>query len=166
MLRRRGASRAKSGGLREFAAVRAAGRRGSVAAFCARLTPVNMFLLECFAFGSRLSICFYWGVLRLLHACQYVSIGAFYVRFTPVNMFLLECFAFDSRLSLFLCQEKRDGLREVAFLFRRGSGSPVVRSRVAVRLSDLVSSLRACAFSGGDPDGERKRRGNGVGGTV
>ena len=71
MLRRRGRSGAKSGGLREFAAMRAAGRRGSVAAFCARLTPVNMFLLECFAFGSRLSICFYWGVLRLLHACLF-----------------------------------------------------------------------------------------------
>ena len=44
-----------------------------------------MFLLECFAFGSRLSICFYWGVLRSVHACQYVSIGAFCVCFTPVS---------------------------------------------------------------------------------
>ena len=47
-------------------------------------------LLECFAFGSRLS---------------YVPIGVFCVR---------------SRLSLFLCQEKRDGLRDLAFLFRVG----------------------------------------------
>ena len=55
---------------------------------------------------------------------------------------------------------KQDGLRDVPFLFRRGSGSPVVRSRVDVRLSDLAGSLRVCAFSGGDPDGVRKRRGN------
>ena len=95
-----------------------------------------------FALVSCLSICFYWSVLRSVHACQYVSIGAFCVRFTPVNMFLLGRFAFASRLSLFLCQEKRDGLREVAFLFRRGSGSPVVRSHDFVRLSDLFSSLR------------------------
>ena len=39
--------------------------------------------------------------------------------------FLLECLAFGSRLSLFLCQEKRDGLRNVPFLFRRGSGNGV-----------------------------------------
>ena len=58
------------------------------------------FLLERFAFGSR---------------PPYVSIGRFCVR---------------SRLSLFLCQEKRDGLRDVAFLFRRGSGSPLVRSHM------------------------------------
>ena len=51
---------------------------------------------------------------------------------------------------------KQNGLRYVPFLFRRGSGSPFVRSRVAVRLSDLAGSLRACAFLYGDPDGERR----------
>ena len=35
-----------------------------------------------------------------------------------------------------------------------------------VRLSDLVGSLRACAFSGGDPDRETRGRGNGVGGEA
>ena len=56
---------------------------------------------------------------------------------------------------------KQDGLRYVSFPFRRGSRSPFVRSRVDVRLSDLAGSLRDCAFSGGDPDGERGDAGNG-----
>ena len=73
--------------------------------------------------------------------------------------FLLECFAFEHACCL-PHSAKQNGLREVTFLFRRGSGSPVVRSRVDVRLSDLAGSLRVCAFSGGDPDGVRKRRGN------
>ena len=73
------------------------------------------------------------------------SLAAFCVRVTPAVC----------RMSA-----KQDGLRYVSFLFRRGSGSPVVRSRVDVRLSDLAGSLRVCAFSGGDPDGVRKRRGN------
>ena len=74
-----------------------AGRRGvggSVGACCVRITSVVRFC---------------WDVLRW---------------FASVDTFLLICFAFGSRLSLFLCQEKRDGLRCVAFLFRRGSGSP------------------------------------------
>ena len=91
------------------------------------LYPRTAFLLECLVFRFGL---------------PYISIGTFCVRLTPVNTFLLGRFAFASRLSLFLCQEKRDGLREVAFLFRRGSGSPVVRSHDFVRLSDLFSSLR------------------------
>ena len=73
--------------------------------------------------------------------------------------FLLECFALDHACCL-PHSAKQNGLREVTFLFRRGSGSPVVRSRVDVRLSDLAGLLRVCAFSGGDPDGVRKRRGN------
>ena len=65
----------------------------------------------------------------------YVSVGMFCVRFMPDmrfycgvlcsvhtrHTFLLGGPAFGSRLSLFLCQEKRDGLRYVSFLFRRGS---------------------------------------------
>ena len=45
----------------------------------------------------------------------------------------------------------------------RGSGSPLVRSHDFVRLSDLISSLRACAFLYGDSDGEREDAENGVG---
>ena len=44
------------------------------------------------------------GTLRLKYICPRGSIAAF---------------AFGSRLSFFLCQEKRDGLRYVPFLFRR-----------------------------------------------
>ena len=65
---------------------------------------------------------------------------------------LLECFAFGSRLSFFLCQEKRDGLRYLAFLFR-GSRSPFVRSRGTLRLSAFVGSLRVWPFLYGDLDG-------------
>ena len=54
---------------------------------------------------SRCAVRFYWNVLRSVHACR---------------AYLLECLAFGSRLSLFLCQEKRDGLRYLAFLFRVG----------------------------------------------
>ena len=74
-----------------------AGRRGVGGAIAAR----------CVRFTSAVRFC--WDVLRW---------------FASVDTFLLICFAFGSRLSLFLCQEKRDGLQCVAFLFRRGSGSP------------------------------------------
>ena len=66
--------------------------------------------------GSVRGLRFYCGVLRWIAA---------------VFTFLLWRFAFGSRLSFFLFQEKRDGLRYAPFLFRRGSGSPVVRSRMS-----------------------------------
>ena len=77
-----------------------------------------------------------------VHVWPCVSAGVFCVR---------------SRL-LFDARAKQDGLRKDTFLFRRGSRSPLARSRVAVRLSDLDGSFRDCAFSGGDPDGETKGR--------
>ena len=97
-------------------------------------------LLRRFAFGSR-------------PPCA--SIGRFCVR---------------SRLSLFLCQEKRDGLRDVAFLFR-GVGIAIRTFSNGVRLSGMFGSLRACAFLYGDPDGvrgnaETRDTGNGVGGAA
>ena len=73
--------------------------------------------------------------------------------FTPGLAVLLRCFAVGSRLSFFLCQEKRDSLRYLAFLFRRGSRSPFVRSRGALRLSAFVGSLRVWLFLYGDLDG-------------
>ncbi len=74
------------------------------------------------------------------------------------------------RLSLFLCQEKRNGLRCVAFLFRAGRNRLSTFSDV-VRLSSFVGSLRACAFLYGDPDGvrgnaETRDTGNEVGGAA
>ena len=55
-----------------------------------------------------------WNVLRSVHACL---------------TFLLECFAFEHACCL-PHSAKQNGLREVTFLFRRGSGSPVVRSQI------------------------------------
>ena len=72
--------------------------------------------------------------------------------FTPGLAVLLRCFAFSSRLSFFLCQEKRDGLRCLAFLFR-GSRSPSCVLAVSVRLSAFVGSLRVWTFFYGDLDG-------------
>ena len=48
-----------------------------------------------------------------------VSVAAYGLRFTLGDAVLLSRFVLRSRLSFFLCQEKRDGLRYLAFLFRR-----------------------------------------------
>ena len=79
--------------------------------------------------------------------------------FCACHAFLSKCPVFDHACCLTL-SAKQTGLRYLAFLFRRGSRSPFVRSRGALRLSAFVGSLRACAFSCGDPDGGRRRRGN------
>ena len=61
-------------------------------------------LLRRAAPGLCLSLRFCCNVLPSVHAGYAV---------------LSKCLAFGSRLSFFLCQEKRDGLRCLAFLFRR-----------------------------------------------
>ena len=73
------------------AVIRRAGWRGCTpvqrscwSVLCSALV-CHTFLLERFALVSRLSIRFYWNVLRSPYACQYVSIGAFCVCFTPVS---------------------------------------------------------------------------------
>ena len=64
---------------------------------------------------------------------------------------------------------KQDGLRDVSFLFRRGSGSPFVRSRIVgavIRLSWFTSGLRVSLWRsrrrtkgrGNAENGERSRR--------
>ena len=63
---------------------------------------------------------------------------------------------------------KQDGLRCLAFLFRRVEIAIRAFSDV-VRLSNLAGSLRVCAFLYGDPDEAMERRGdaeNGVGGAA
>ena len=60
---------------------------------------------------------------------------------------------------------KQNGLRYVAFLFRAGRDRLSAFSNV-VRLSGMFGSLLACAFLYGDPDGERRDAGNGVGGAA
>ena len=115
----------------------------------------------------------------------YVSVGMFCVRFMPDmrfycgvlcsvhtrHTFLLGGPAFGSRLSLFLCQEKRDGLRYLAFLFHAGRDrhSCVLGCRAVIELGWFTSGLRVSlwrsrqrtkgrgnAENGGN--GERSRR--------
>ena len=83
-------------------------------------------LLGWFAFGARLSLRLCWGGLRSVHACCEVLL----TRFALVHAC---CLSFD----------KQDGLRYLAFLFRR-SRSPFVRSRGAgavICLGGFTSSL-------------------------
>ena len=56
--------------------------------------------------------------------------------------------------------DKQDGLRQLAFLFRR-VGIAFVRSRGALRLSAFVGSLRVWTFLAGDLDGVTGDAGNG-----
>ena len=63
---------------------------------------------------------------------------------TPAFVVLSRCFAFDHACCL-PQSAKQDGLRCLAFLFRRGSGSLVARSRIAgavIRLDWFISGLR------------------------
>ena len=83
------------------------------------------------------------------------------------------CLTFDSRLSyvpidmscvcsrlLFDAQRQTERLAECSVPIPPWVGIAISAFSMAVRLSDLVDSLRACAFLYGDPDGERRRRGN------
>ena len=80
------------------------------------------------------------------------SIGMFCLRFTPVIAVLLQRFAFGSRL-LFDAERQTGRLAVSCVSIPRGSGSPLERSHMLMRLSSFVGSLLACAFLGGDPDG-------------
>ena len=125
--------------------------RGSLGMSCARITP---------------AVRFCWNVLRSSHARRAVLIAVFCARLTPAvrscwnglrlpharRAFLLECSALDHACCLTL-SAKQDGLRDVAFLFRRGSESPLVRSHDFARLSNFAGSLRICPFLYGDSDG-------------
>ena len=62
-------------------------------------------------------------------------------------------FCLGSRLSFFLCQEKRDGLRCLAFLFRRVEIAIRAFSLCLYGYLPLAGSLRVCAFLAGDLDG-------------
>ena len=95
---------------------------------------------------------FYWDVFRLSYAG---------------HTFLSGCLMFDHACCL-PHDAKQDGLREAAFLFHRGSRSPLARSRVAVRLSGTSGSLRLWPFLYGDLDGVpgTRRTENGAGGAA
>ena len=90
---------------------------------------------------------------------------------TPAPTFLLERFTFDHACCL-THSAKQNGLRNVPFLFRRGSGSPVVRSRIisaVIRLSWFTSGLCVSLRRSRRKTRERRNcRGskNGVGGEA
>ena len=101
---------------------------------------------------------FYRNVFRLSHAC---------------HAFLSECFSFVLCLSCVplemscvrftpavcrLCA-KQDGLREGCVPIPPWVGIAIRAFSDVAWSSGFVGSLRACAFSGGDPDGETKGRG-------
>ena len=100
------------------------------------------------------------------------SVAAVCRRFAHGFAVLSERLAFGSRLSFFLCQEKRDGLRCLAFLFRRVEIAIRAFSLCMYGYLPLAGSLRVCAFLYGDLDGlpgrgkrETGLRRNGAGGV-
>ena len=80
---------------------------------------------------------FYWDVFRLSYAG---------------HTFLSVCLAFDHACCL-PHSAKQNGLRYVAFLFRRGSRSSFVRSRMSRGYPALLVHFGIACFFGGDPDG-------------
>ena len=89
------------------------------------------------------------------------SVAAVCRRFAHGIAVLLERLAFGSRLSFFLCQEIRDGLRCLAFLFRRVEIAIRAFSLCLYGYLPLAGSLRVCAFLYGDLDGVIGDAGNG-----
>ena len=109
-----------------------------------------------FAFDARPSLQFYWagdiGLRLALRSVVAVCIG----------LRLALRFCCGVLPSVHACclphGDKQDGLRYLAFLFRR-SRSPFVRSRDVLRLSAFVGSLWVWAFLCGDLDGVPGTRG-------
>ena len=97
---------------------------------CLRLTPSIAVLAQLLALGTRPGLAFLLGRFASVHAC---------------------CLPHG---------DKQDGLRCVAFLFRRVEIA-FVRSRGVVQLSAFVGSLWGCMFLYGDLDGLPGPRGTG-----
>ena len=110
------------------------GRGGNAELVCGSVR----FLSRRLAFGLCLPSRFHCGDLPSAHVCPRGSIAAF---------------AFGSRLSFFLCQEKRDGLRCLAFLFRRVEIAIRAFSLCLYGYLPLAGSLRVWPFLYGDLDG-------------
>ena len=91
---------------------------------------------------------FYWDVFRLSYAG---------------HTFLSVCLAFDHACCL-PHSAKQNGLRYVAFLFRRGSRSPFVRSRMSRGYPALLVHFEIARFHVAIPtedEGDEETRGNG-----
>ena len=84
---------------------------------------------------------FYWDVFRLSYAG---------------HTFLSVCLAFDHACCL-PHSAKQDGLRDVSFLFRRGSGSPIVRSQLSCGYPALWVHFGTVRFLMTIPTGVRPR---------
>ena len=126
-------------------------RCDSVAAVCPRCASGVAVLARRSALGLRPALRFWRGGLASVHARRCISIAAVCPRRMPGVAVLAR------RLpSVHACclphGAKQDGLRYLAFLFRR-SRSPLVRSRSVLRLSAFAGSLRVCTFLYGDLDG-------------
>ena len=113
---------------------------GSIGLFCARsrrsCVPVEM---SCVRLMSVVR--FYWDVLAFVRAC---------------HTFLSGCLMFDHACCL-PHSAKQDGLRNVAFLFRRGSGSPVTRSRMSCGYRAWLVYSGIVCFLAAIPTGDGKR---------
>ena len=84
----------------------------------------------------------YWGVLRPDYVCRAV---------------LLRRFMFDHACCL-PQSAKQDGLRYLAFLFRRGSGSPLVRSRMSCGYRTLLVHFELLRFFAAIPTEDEETR--------
>ena len=102
------------GGLR-LARVRSCGSAGAVCAWRASVSAILLGRLRL----ARVRICDSAGVVALGVRLTLRLCWDGCARYASALPFLSERFALGSRLSFFLCQEKRDGLRYLAFLFRR-----------------------------------------------
>ena len=93
---------------------------------------------------------FYWDVFRLSYAG---------------HTFLSVCLAFDHACCL-PHSAKQNGLRYVAFLFRRGSRSPFVRSRMSCGYQALLVHFGIACFLAAIPTGLSGPLGYGTGGAA
>ena len=130
--------------------------RGSLGMSCARITPAVRFCWNVLR-SITPAVRFCWNVLRSDHAGRAVL--------SECPAFDYACLAVLSRCPVFdhaCClphSAKQDGLRGVPFLFPPWVEIAGRAFSSVVRLSDFMGSLRACAFSGGDPDGGRRDEG-------
>ena len=110
---------------------------GSVAGFCARFTPA-----VCSSVGAVCARCALGVRSLFVRPCRpcvfvcHVGMRSWSAR----RCGSVVAFCLGLRLSFFLCQEKRDGLQDAAFLFRAGRDRHSCVLAVLARLSGLVET--------------------------